>query len=101
MSAADSQAVFFARLAELELTDLKPKFVANGWVTFNDFAFSCSDPTGKDTAIFKKEVLDVLAPDSSDAPKIPRIRRLYTQSYVIGAAEMERFGNPTAVDERI
>ena len=101
MSAADSKAVFLARLAELELQDLKSKFEERGWVTFNDFAFSCSDPTGKDAEAFKKEILDVLVPDKEDAAKIPRIRRLYTQSYVIGSAEMERFGNPTAVDEKV
>ena len=101
MSAADSQAVFLARMTELGLIDLKPIFVANGWMTFNDFAFSCSDPTGKDTEIFKKEVLDVLITGEATKPLVPRVRRLYTQSYVIGAAEMERFGNPSAVDEKV
>ena len=92
MAAADSETVFFARVAELGLGDLKPKFVENGWKSFSDFAFACSDFKNSDPNLFNTEVVKPLVAEAKD--RIPRIRRLYMQSYVIGSAEMERYANP-------
>ena len=92
MTAADSETVFFARVAELGLGDLKPKFVENGWKSFSYFAFACSDFKNSDPNLFNTEVVKPLVAEAKD--RIPRIRRLYMQSYVIGSAEMERYANP-------
>ena len=93
MAAADSSSVFFARVAELGLGDLKGVFTAQGWTTFADFAFACSDFKGSDPALFKTEVITPLVGEETN--RVSRIRRLFMQSYAIGAAEMERFANPT------
>ena len=58
MSAADSSSVFFARVAELGLIDLKDRFTELGWTSFADFAFACSDFKGNDPELFKREVLE-------------------------------------------
>ena len=92
MSAADSSSVFFARVVELGLIDLKDKFTALGWTSFADFAFACSDFKGSDPALFQKEVIDPLV--GTEVNRVTRIRRLYMQSYAVGAAEMEKFANP-------
>ena len=60
MAVLNSKSAFAAALKELELSTLVPKFEANGWDSFNDFAFSTSDPTGKDAEAFTKEVIAVL-----------------------------------------
>ena len=57
MSLATSVPAFTAALTELGLTDLTDKFNDNGWNTFNAFAFSTSDPQGRDGQAFEKEVL--------------------------------------------
>ena len=90
---SDSSAVFFARVTELGLTDLIPKFKENGWESFNDFAFSCSDFSGKDPALFEK---DVLTPLGVAKAQIPKIRRLFMQAYVVGTADLEKLANPQA-----
>lgn len=92
MSAADSSSVFFSRVAELGLIDLKDRFTAQGWTSFSDFAFACSDFKGSDPALFKNEVIVSLVGD--EVNRVTRIRRLYMQSYAVGAAEMEKFANP-------
>jgi hypothetical protein len=92
MSAADSSSVFFARVEELGLLDLKDRFTAHGWTSFSDFAFACSDFKGSDPALFKNEVIVPLV--GEEVNRVTRIRRLYMQSYAVGAAEMEKFANP-------
>ena len=89
---ADSKTVFAARLAELELSSLKPKFDANGWFCFADFAMACSDMNGRDPALFKTDVLDPLL--GEDKSKIPRVRRLYVQAYTAHAQMIEKMNDP-------
>ena len=92
MAAAESETVFFARLEELGLGDLKSKFQEFGWTSFADFAFACSDFKNSDPKLFQSEVIEPLV--GAETNRIPRIRRLYMQSYVVGSAEMERYANP-------
>ena len=47
MVVADSVTCFTAALTELGLDTLKKKFDDEGWTTYNDFAFSSSDSSGK------------------------------------------------------
>ena len=89
---ADSKTVFAARLAELELSSLKPKFDANGWFCFADFAMACSDMNGRDPALFKTDVLDPLL--GEDKSKIPRVRRLYVQAYTTHTQMIEKDERP-------
>ena len=60
MSLATSVPAFTAALAELGLSDLVLKFNDNGWNTFNAFAFSSSDPQGRDGKAFEEQVLPEL-----------------------------------------
>ena len=86
---ADSKPAFLARLEELELTALKPKFEEKGWMTFGDFGFACSAPPGSDSTAFQKEVITFLVGEGS--PLAAKIRRLFAQSFAVAAADTERF----------
>ena len=89
---AESSAVFYARLEELGLSDLKAKFVERGWTSHADFAMASSDFSGKDNELFTKEVVTPLVGDATD--RLTKIRRLFVQSYAVHAADMERMANP-------
>ena len=95
-----SESAFKALVDELQLTPLMPKMREHGWVTFGDFAFATGDPDGKDTALFQKEVVDVLLP--ADGPMknlLPRLRRLYAQAYIVASQSMTEFANPQGLGE--
>ena len=92
-----SETAFKTFFDELQLTPLWDKMVTNGWKTFGDFAFSTADPEGKDTALFQKEVVDVLlAADGSQKHMLPRLRHLYAQSYIVASQSMAEYANPRA-----
>ena len=98
----NSTTAFAAALKELELDSLLPKMSEFGWDTFNDFAFSTSDPSGKDADAFQTQVVDkLLATDGSQKRLVPRLRRLYAQSYVVASEAMTAFANPQGVDEKV
>ena len=108
MSLATSVPAFTAALAELGLSDLTAKFNENGWSTFNAFAFSTSDPQGRDSKAFEEQVLPELIEmtdgkpaNPADKKLIPKLRMLYAQSYTAMAAAMETFANPKPLDERL
>ena len=108
MSLATSAPAFAAALAELGLSGLADKFDANGWDTFNAFAFATSDPQGRDGKAFEEQVVPVLIEMSEGVPVnaadkklIPKLRMLYAQSYTAMAAAMESFANPKPIDERM
>ena len=108
MSLATSAPAFTAALTELGLTDLTTKFDENGWNTFNAFAFSTSDPQGRDGRAFESEVLPELIEmkdgkpaDAAGKKLVPKLRMLYAQSYTAMAAAMESFANPTPLDQRL
>ena len=100
---ADSTAVFATALADLGLTDLKPKFDAKGWCCYNDFAFSSSDTPGRDTAAFETEVLSELIDKQKpeEAKLISKLRRLYATAYIVMQAHMETMAKPQGVDEKV
>ena len=98
--AHNSKTAFEQALAETGLTELKEKFTEFGWDTYNDFAFSTSDPAGKDPDRFQKEVLEVILPgDGSKKNLIPKLRRLYAQSYVHATKAMNDEADPKPVTE--
>jgi len=100
--AVSSKVAFTAALRDMELSILAAKFDENGWGTFEDFAFSTSDPSGRDTDMFEKQVLaELLAADGSQKKLIPKIRRLYAQAYVHATALMTEEAIPKGIDERV
>ena len=103
MAVADSVTCFDAALVELGLTDIKSKFADEGWATFNDFAFSSSDTSGKSTETFEKEVVPKLIDldNATEKKLLARLRRLYAQSYIIMSSTMEALAKPQGVDERV
>ena len=99
--AVSSKTAFKAALAELELTSLAAAFEDNGWETFFDFAFSTSDPSGKDHQLFEAEVIKVLlAADGSQKKCIPKLRRMYAQSCIAASAHMQEQAQPKGIDEK-
>ena len=108
MSLATSTPAFTAALTELGLSSLATKFEDNGWTTFNAFAFSTSDPQGRDGKAFETEVLPELIAmtegkpaDAAGKKLVPPLRMLYAQSYTTMVAAMEAFANPKPLDERL
>ena len=103
MSLASSTSAFDAALSDLGLSNLKDKFEAMGWTTFNEFAFSSSDSTGRDGKAFEGEVLPKLidTEDTEQKKLIPKLRMLHAQAYIAMSAAMESFANPKAFDEKI
>ena len=105
--AGNSETAFKAALDTLEIGILHATFLEQGWKCFTDFAFATSDPKGQDTKCFDEEVIQVLLgkPDETtgygDKKKmIPRIRRLYAQSYTYASKEMQDEADPK-VDEKV
>ena len=90
MAVVDSQTVFMARVDELGLGAIKPKFSEYGWDTFADFAFATSDFKGSDPDLFAKEVIKPLVGD--DVKLAPKLWRLFMQSYMLAAADLARSG---------
>lgn len=91
---AKSEAVFFQRLAELNLHGLEDKFKEAGWTAYGIFAFAVpSSHNGMlDEAAFKTNVLRRLHPDlGAEAPEPPdaaALRRLWYESHVISISEL-------------
>ena len=99
--AGNSEIAFKAALESLEIGNLHGLFVAQGWKTFIDFAFATSDPKGQDPKLFDEEVIQVLLgkPDAETGygekkTMIPRVRRLYAQSYTYASKEMQDEADP-------
>ena len=96
-----SETAFAALIAELKLDALMPAMKINGWLTFGDFAFATGDPEGKNAELFQEEVVEVLlAADGSQKALVPRLRRLYAQSYIVASQAMAEFANPQGANEK-
>ena len=89
---ANSKAAFLSQLSDLNLLDIKEKFVENGWETFGDFGFGCSCQT--DTKSIEDEIVKPLCGENK--VYAARIRRLFAMSFVIASAEAEKFLSPDA-----
>jgi len=85
----NSKAAFEAHLRELELEPLLEKFQKEGWVTYGDFGFSCSQGDNADALL--KEVLIPLA--GEETKYYAKYRRLFAHSYVIAQSETQRFAD--------
>ena len=103
MSIADSATCFNDTVNELGLQTIKPKLEAEGWTTFNDFAFSSSDSSGKTRKCLRRRSLGKLLDvnDPNDKKLISKVRRLYAQSYIVMSAQMESLASPEGPDEKV
>lgn len=98
----DSKGVFSAALNDLGLDSLGAKLTEYGWATFGNFAFATSDPTGKDASLFEKEVIkDILPEDGSLKSLIPKLRRLYAQSFIAATASLNDSANPGGDKQKV
>ena len=102
--AGDSEVAFKAAMVDLGLGKMHDSFVKKGWSTYINFAFSTSDPKGADPAAFEAQVIKALLGDKAaegpDAALIPRLRRLYAQSYIWASKVMTDEADPK-IDEKI
>ena len=99
--AHSSKTAFARALAEYGLESLKDQFIKRGWETYSDFAFSTSDPSGKDPQAFQKEVVEeILAKDGKEKHLIPKLRRLYAQAYIFASKAMNDEAEPRGVEEK-
>ena len=98
--AHSSKTAFSQAMTDYGLGELAEKFKEMGWETFADFAFATSDPSGKDASAFQKEVVEtVLTPEQK--AMIPKLRRLYAQSYIFATKAMTDEADPKPVTEII
>ena len=91
--AIDSEAVFANRLKELDLHDLRDKFVNAGWKTYGNFAFAVpSQGAGAvDETVFRAQVVNVLCEVSNSDPAPPQsaaLRRLFFESHALAVGEL-------------
>ena len=97
-----SKTAFLQALDEYCLNDLRAGFEAKGWATFADFAFSTADPKGQDPKMFKEEVVDILlGTENPRTELIPKLRRLYAQSYIYTSQAMMAEADPKDVHEKV
>jgi len=93
----NSKAAFEAHLRDLELDPLLENFKKEGWVTYGDFGFACSQGDNADALL--KEVLVPLAGDQTRY--YAKLRRLFAHSYVIAQSETQRFADQGGNNEPI
>ena len=86
--ALDSAAVFAARLAELGLDSLLPKFVSLGFSTYGDFAYA-SDPNSRDETTFLRDIVVPLL-GREDSPLKARLRRLHFEAFTLATQDLRR-----------
>ena len=91
---AESEVVFQNRLEQLGLIDLKDNFAKKGWKSYADFAMACSDLTGKDAAKFREDVIVPILGDPPEEHRIPKLRRLFIQSYAAHSQLLEAMDAP-------
>ena len=77
----DSKTVFANAVKELELDDLMPTFLEEGWDTFANFAFCVPDFSGKDATAFEPVLETILNKDGTQKKFKTRLRRLFAQAY--------------------
>ena len=97
---ARSEASFKAFAEELGLKDLILKFVAKGWASFNDLAFSTPDPA-KRIEQFEEQVIPALIDVKVDAQAklVPRQRQLHAKAFAVSAAALAE--PPAATEQKV
>ena len=94
VSAADSDAVFKARMKECHLGSYVEKFAELGWLSYSAFAFATTALDKPDTATFNKEVLEQLFGEATHA-LAPKVRKLFLESWAIATEDMKTATRPT------
>ena len=87
------QESFLARVVELGLEDVIPKFKAKGLTTFARYAYGSDyNPQLADTTILNTQLLTPLADGNVDL--VPVLRMLWWESWGIATADMRRQAEP-------
>ncbi len=96
----ESKQAFAQRLKELDLSDLSGKFNELGWTSFSVLAFATDYvPGASDGAVFTREIVEKVA-DTQDVEKYkPRLKRLFTEAYTIGAHDIQTRADGKDTDE--
>ena len=96
----DSSPVFQLRVKSCKLGDLWDAFVANGWSTIAEFAFSANyTPGSQDDTPFLDEIVQPLTGDRA-SPRKAAIRRLHFECVSRAAKELADRSNRTEKDEK-
>ena len=76
--AENSKACFTQRATECGVSNLLPQFVAKGWDTMGNFAFSCGSAPGVTPSDepFLENVVDALGADRGSSAEVTGLRRL-------------------------
>ena len=96
---AESSTVFFSRVTELGLGDIRDKFQSRGWTSFADFAMACSDFSGRDNVAFTNDVVKPLI--GEDTARLPKVRRLFAQAYAVHSSFITNLDTPAAPDKPV
>ena len=93
----ESEQAFIQRLGELNLVELKDKFIELGWKSFAVFAFA-SDyvPGTSPPELFVKEVVDKVTDDAERWK--PLLKRLFVEAYTMAAHDIQGRGEGRDID---
>lgn len=95
-SLLDSESAFAEKMEQRGLTELMEKFKEKGWTTFSTYAMSCDYvPGATGSESFKTEVVEKVL-TAAQAPLIPRLKLLFTQSHVLLNNELAQQATMTA-----
>ena len=85
----DMPSVFEARVTELGMKELLPKFTAKGWGTYGNFANAMVKAPGEfDGEAFAVKVVEVLT-GATESPWMAALLRLHTEAYTLAMADLE------------
>ena len=96
----ESEQAFLQRLNELNLVELKPRFLELGWKSFAIFAFASDYVPGVSAAeLFIEEVVKKLTTDADIDRWKPLLKRLFVEAYTMAAHDIQGRGDGRDVDE--
>ena len=94
LSAADSSAVFSARMKEAQLGAYIAKFEEMGWLSYSSFAFATSSLEKPSEEKFDEQVLKTLFGQAVH-PLASKVRKLFLEYWAIATEEMKNVTRPS------
>ena len=95
--AADSKAVFKARVNTLGLGDHYETFLENSWSTYAEFAFATHARPGQSPELYDEQIL-IPALGNTQHKDRNRLLRLFYEAFAIASGEIRRLQDPSTPD---
>lgn len=95
--AADSKAVFAARVRAIGLSEHMETFLANNWSTYAELAFATHARPGQSEDLYNEQIL-IPALGSMEHRHKNLLLRLFYEAFAVASAEIRRLQDPSAAD---